>query len=200
MNEENELQEEQEEPKTEQEEQEEQEGQKEQEETDSDASDDSDSNELPVKSFEFSENSYNDLVEKVSKIDELKDVIARMRDAFHGRIGGLEENARSFSGFSNSAKEKLAEEYPELSEILFQKSEKVEQPGVIAPVEPDEFTVDQKFELRLLKRDHNDWEQVTKSDEFNGWLGARNEADKFNTSWDADYLSSVLSEYRNQKQ
>lgn len=139
--------------------------------------------------------------------------MSKLHDRFFGRAGELQQkidSIRAYSNISPKAKEKLSAEFPELAEMLFdnepipaQVPKQPEQPQIdVEEVVTKRLDETQKsFEKRLLKRDHPDWEQVINTAEFDSWKGTlpTPEFDKLNTSWDADYISGKLTEFKEWK-
>lgn len=129
-------------------------------------------------------------------------------DKVFGRLGDMQhklEQARTqAAGISPKAKARLQEEFPEFAAILFEGAADPVEPKLPIPttVPPGPDPALQE-ELRQTKRDmlalvHDDWEEVTASDEFAAWkesLGEE-EARKLDTSWDVRYTSKKLTEFK----
>jgi len=143
----------------------------------------------------------------------LEETIYKMRDTFHGRIGSIEDRIKKHAtALSPKAKENLTNDYPDLAKLLFGDSEEEhparpqsatdgEQPPArpqSATTEEPEFTTEQLVELRLLKRDHPDWEKVVHATEFVNFMKTQSKGDQyyFNNSWDADFVSSMISKFK----
>ncbi len=111
---------------------------------------------------------------------------------------------------------RLGEEFPELSKSLREDLEEVLSSGLVVegPEAPDltekfeSYTketlsqVDQRVEERLLRRDHKDWKDVVSSDDFKSWVTTvlpEAEAKMLDDSWDADFISTKLTEFKTWK-
>jgi len=145
---------------------------------------------------------------------ETKAEFAKLRDGLNGKVGGLQKKLESLNragGISIKAKERLATEFPELAELLFDGSEVAQEtpvPVVTTPQQPvinvDEVVqtrlteATRTFEAKLLKRDHPDYEKVVALDDFAAWratLPAETNAE-LDSSWDADFISGKLTEFK----
>jgi len=135
---------------------------------------------------------------------------AKLRDKVFGKVGELQQKIDSMktqsSGISPAARERLKADFPELAEMLFEGAEPVaEQQQVVAPVQtaaPTAEDGDRKIEVRLLTRDHRDWQQVVNSPEFAAWkTGVLKPEDSaiLDTSWDADYISGKITDFKTWK-
>lgn len=120
-----------------------------------------------------------------------------------GKVGELQQKIdaarQSTSGISPKARERLATDFPELAEMLFDKDAPPPEPYVPAPPAED---LEKKFELRLLKKEHKDWEQVVASTDFLGWKTSildKNEAAVLDDSWDADFVSAKITQFKEWK-
>ncbi|MFA5322907.1 MAG: hypothetical protein WC373_09565 [Smithella sp.] len=137
-------------------------------------------------------------------------------DRVFGTIGEVKQKLKDLevlkekaTGISPKARERLEKEFPELKSLLFDDEEEtlVVKDDVKAPPVTDEpvipvQTSEQSLEKRLLKRDHPDWEQVAYSPEFIAWTGKLppTEQETLRTSWDADFVSNKITEFKASKQ
>lgn len=145
--------------------------------------------------------------------DEERAERQRLHDRVFGTIGELKQkinNIKSSANLSPRAKERLAAEFPELAEMLFDATDTEQEPQ---PVQQQQQTQTQQqatpaedygkfIERRLLTKDHPDWEQVAQSPEFNAWKLAQpaEVAQALDTTWDSVYLSGKLTEFKQWKQ
>lgn len=159
----------------------------------------------------MTEDELKGLLAKVSSIDELS---AQVRKAF-GKYGELNQAIQALQQrpggggmkLTSGQLKRLSGEYPELAELLASDlSEALATGGGEAPqvdfsselakaVRP----IEQKFEQRLVKRDHPDCEQIFQSKDFRLWMEvALSPEDRvqLSASWDADYISGKLTEYK----
>lgn len=115
------------------------------------------------------------------------------------------------------ALKRVTEEFPELAKSLREDLQEVLNGGLVfeSPATTPDFTeqfktqrdqtlseVDKRVEQRLLRRDHRDWEQVVQSEDFKGWVTnvlPQAQAAQLNDSWDADFISEKLTEFKSWK-
>jgi hypothetical protein len=109
---------------------------------------------------------------------------------------------------SAKARERLQADFPELAEMLFDNDSSAndDQGGYEPPAQtfhpsnlPDVEEVKQTFERKLLNRDHPDWQTVVASEKFAAWKASElkpEEAAELDESWDADFVSSKIRDYK----
>jgi len=151
------------------------------------------------------------IAELLTVIEAQKTEQQKLRDKVFGKVGELQQKIDAVKpaagGLSPRAAERLKADFPELHEMLFGGDDGDEPaPAAIhapaqepAQVATDEFTPEQKMELRLLDRDHKDWRQVVHTPEFAAWkesVLAPDDAAALDTSWDADFFSAKLTEFK----
>lgn len=150
------------------------------------------------------------IADLLAVIEEQKTEQQKLRDKVFGKVGELQQKIDAVkpaaTGLSPKAAERLKADFPELHEMLFGGTEEAEAPAAVhapaqepAPAAPDEFTVEQKMELRLLDRDHKDWRQVVTSPEFEAWKGSvldPETAASLDETWNADLVSSTISQFK----
>lgn len=140
-------------------------------------------------------------------IEQQKQEAAKMRDTFFGKLGNLQQKIDSakgsVSGISPKARERLQADFPELAEMLFDGASDPEpvapEPFEYTPVEDRVEKVKQEFEMKLLARDHKDWDKVVGSQEFATWKD--NVLDpmaalELENSWDSDFVSGKITEFK----
>ena len=150
---------------------------------------------------------------------ESKAEISKMHDRVFGKIGDLQQRIdtiRATANISPKAKEKLAIEFPELAQMLFDdepiptqlpRQDVVAEP-VVPQVDVDELVskkldeTTKSFEKRILKRDHPDWEAQVETPEFATWresVLSPEDAATLSETWDADFISAKLTEFKEWK-
>lgn len=116
----------------------------------------------------------------------------------------------------------ISEEYPDLSGAMMKTLQKVlsktrgsaptqEEKPESVPFDPSQVEsivqqrlneevekINVKMELRDLTRAHPDWQKVRETKDFAAWRDAlpKSEAEEFNSSMDAGYVSSKLTEFK----
>jgi hypothetical protein len=109
---------------------------------------------------------------------------------------------------------RMTEEFPEMTKYLQDDLAEVlsQLGGAPAAIDADTITqalnprfeetlseVDKRVERRLLRRDHPDWDKVTKSPEFADWKAKvlpPEEAAVLDESWDADFIGGKLTDFK----
>ena len=157
---------------------------------------------------QITEDEYADLRQRASRVEELQAEQVKLRDTAFGKIGGIErrvqELASGGAGLSEADIAPFVEDFPELASVLG----KLRGPGsvniddaVAAKMQPMVSDLERKFEQRLLKREHPDWQQVTQAPEFGVWASSKptEYQQQLADSWDADFIASALSEFKQAK-
>jgi len=151
----------------------------------------------------------------IDKNSALEAQLTKVHDKAFGKIGELQqriEQQRNMAyGLSPKARERVAEEYPDLAEMLFggtedipeaQQAPQIDVESIVASrVKEKEQAFSERLEKRLLSKDHRDWQQVVSEPEFGQWAATLpvDEQQKLGASWDADYLSEKLTEYKDHR-
>jgi hypothetical protein len=151
-------------------------------------------------------------------INGIKAEHQRTIDKLFGKLGDvqhkLEQARKEASGISPKARERLFTEFPEFAEILFDGAKAPEltpdpAPSTMQmtapPVSDEPLAADdpvklrQDYEKKLLKKDHNDWELVVTSVEFDTFktkMLKPDEAAELDSSWDAELIGKRLTEFK----
>ena len=130
-----------------------------------------------------------------------------MRDTFFGKLGNLQQKIDSakgsVSGISPKARERLEADFPELADMLFDGVEEAEPvapaPYEYTPVEDTTEKIKQEYELKILARDHKDWDKVVGSQEFAHWKDTVLDpmtSIELDSSWDSDFVSGKITEFK----
>lgn len=146
-----------------------------------------------------------------ARAEQLEQQLAKVHDRAFGKIGELQQKIEALktktTGLSPRAKERLANEFPELAEMLFDddgdsaaQQQSVKQPESGQQLEQPDLReeLSREFEKKLLKREHKDWEQVVASGEFKTWLNTQpaDVQQTFVSTWDSTYVADKLTEYK----
>jgi hypothetical protein len=61
--------------------------------------------------------------------------------------------------------------------------------------------IENNFEMKLVAREHPDWESIAQSDDFNGWKNQlpADIQDRLDTTWDSGFISAAISAYKKDK-
>lgn len=155
------------------------------------------------------------MLAKLPKIDEVENMTTAELRKVHGKFGeinralqDLQKNAQNNKPSLNLSEAKfkrLAEEYPDLAELL---SEDFKELGVantqqsdgdfeqsVAAVKED---LSKQMQHNLLLIQHKDYPTVVASDEFKVWAQTLppEEQQELNNTWDAMYLGEKLSSFK----
>ena len=150
--------------------------------------------------------------------NKMKGDFGKNFDRVFGKIGEISQKLAELqnmraqaTSLSPKARERLRDEFPELETLLFDDDSKEEStpkgntPERVDQLPPqseqtieNKLSAEQLVERRLLKRDHPDWEQVVYSPDFVRWVDTLPAAEKeqLRSSWDADYVSQKLTEFK----
>ena len=156
--------------------------------------------------------------DKPLTIDDLRALIEEQKQSniqhttkLSGQIGELKQRQVQLeaakakaAGISPKAREKLADQFPELAAMLFDDEAgpaEITAPAA-APVhtpanaEPDADAIEEA--KALLTMDHPDWQTVTASPEYDAWLASLPAAvqKKVQTSYDPLFGSSMLTKFK----
>lgn len=165
-----------------------------------------------------------DLKAKAAEIDKLKEREQRI----YGTLGSLKQSIdqlRSQPRPSATAvqvtKEKFAKlstMFPEMAELLAEDLNGVLAGAGASPVDPSQFeqaldtklnerlyqsqqAMQQQFEAKVLSVMHPDWRQTVATPEFEKWKQALPEQTRvqLDNSWDAEFIGSKLTEFKDWK-
>lgn len=90
----------------------------------------------------------------------------------------------------------------DLSQIpLSQQSTGVDQTQIDYLLEARMAQLENNFEMKLVAREHPDWEQIAQSQDFDGWKSQlpADIQDKLNTTWDSGFISAAIGAYKRDK-
>jgi hypothetical protein len=146
------------------------------------------------------------------KYQHLHDKLFGKLGEYNQKIEEIRAAKNAVSGFSTKARERLADQFPELAELLFDGVEEPAAPAPAAQPAPTEFPAAPVIDPEQLKEDlrrerakervldvHEDYEQVAMSPEFLEWqlLALKpEEREELATSWDARLVIKKLTEYK----
>lgn len=163
----------------------------------------------------LTEEQVKELLLKAGQVDELS---GQLRKAFGrlGEVNGEIQQLRQRGGVKLSADKlkRLSAEYPELADALAEDLSGALEAG--APSGPafdvngfsnaveqrlsaQQQQMNQEIEKRLLTRAHRDWLDVVKSNDFQLWATQvlpKEESTKLAETWDADFISDKLTEFK----
>lgn len=137
----------------------------------------------------------------------LRDQAQRQFGTAFGKIGGIERTLQQLNSgaqvdISQEDIDALKDDFPPLAAALEKvrnlralPGAGVDQEQIASLVAEKVSAVEQKFELRLLAKDHPDWQQVDKDPAFAQWVSAQPDDFKQNLAQASQaYDSSVVSD------
>lgn len=153
-----------------------------------------------------------ELKARAALIDQIKAAQEQGFNKVFGHIGGLQRQLKGAAvgeklEVSDAEIEEIQADFPALGKALRHIVKLQGLPSAAAGVDDERVeavvtkrvtAAEQRFEQRLLKRDHPDWEQVVATDGFKAYAAALppDEQKQLATSWDADYISGHLSKFK----
>lgn len=162
----------------------------------------------PPKYAQITEDQFNDLMAKVSQIDEGK----RQIDTLSGHLGGMKQVVEGLKqqrkSLSAGQLKRVAAEFPELAEALQSDLSELAGGSGVDTAEIDkrvESVVESRvaakaveFETKILRFYHRDWDKVVVSQDFLTWKGQLPEAErtKLDNSNDGEYIADKLTEFK----
>lgn len=152
--------------------------------------------------------------ELVSTVDALK----QRESKIFGSMGALKQTIEALKSqpskqqsvqWSADKLKRMSAEFPELAAILAEDlngmtvssgSPDIEQ-LIDSRVKSSLDKSSQAYEAKLLTVQHRDWRQVVASDDFVGWKESLPPEEKaeLDSSWDAEFIGSKLSQYKDWK-
>lgn len=178
----------------------------------------------PQKLQTITEDQLKELLAKAAEVDKLKEREQRI----NGTLGSLKQSIdqlrnqpRPTATAIQVTKEKfakLSQMFPEMAEALASDLNGVLMGAGSAPVDPAQFeqvvesklnerlqqsqqAMQQQFESKVLTVMHPDWRQVVPSPEFQQWKQSLppEVVQELDNSWDAEFIGSKLSEFKDWK-
>lgn len=162
----------------------------------------------------YTQDQIKELLAKAAQVDKLQE----QQDRIFGAIGNLKQSYEHLknqprpTAMQVSKLQKLGSMFPEMAELLEQDLSGVAVGG--SSVDPDQVSqiveqqvqsrlqkVQEQTEVKLLTIMHPDWKSVAPSDEFSKWKQAQpaEVQAQLDDSWDAEFLGSKLSEFKDWK-
>lgn len=174
---------------------------------------------------QITEDQYQQLLAKATAIDEIKAAQEKQFGTAFGKIGGIERVINQLQAATQSGEvveiseddfEEMRAEFPELAAMQVRGLNKVlsklrgtgQAPAQFDPsqidgrvqeqLSPALQDIERRYETKLLRAYHRDWDEVVTSDAFKEWektLPAEDQA-KLASSTDAEYIASQLDRYK----
>jgi len=147
----------------------------------------------------ITEEEYAGMQARLARIDEIEANSRRSLDTAFGKIGGLERQlSTAGGGLDKEDVDQFREEFPELAVVLDKMVGTKQTFNADEAVRPAITALEQKLEMKALKRIHPDWQDVPKQPEFTAWVATKPTAfqQQLGSSWDSDFLAEALTEFK----
>lgn len=160
----------------------------------------------------FSEEQIRELFEQnnqrlFGKIGEINREVKRLEALAQSSAQPREAKAINVTAemFSNM-REEFGEDFAnalarDLSQIPLQQQGGIDQTQIDHILHQKVSQIENNFEMKLVTRDHPDWEAIAQSQDFTGWKNQlpADIQDKLNTTWDSGFISAAISAYKKDK-
>jgi hypothetical protein len=89
----------------------------------------------------------------------------------------------------------------DLSQIPLQQQGGIDQSQIDIILEQRVAQIENNFEMKLVAREHPDWESIAQSQDFTGWKNQlpADIQDRLDTTWDSGFISAAISAYKRDK-
>jgi len=153
-----------------------------------------------------------ELKARAALIDQIKAAQEQGFNKVFGHIGGLQRQLKGAAAgekleVSDDELKEIEADFPVLGKAVRHLVKLQGLPTAAAGVDDERVNAlvaerltatEQKFEKRLLARDHPDWEQVVATDGFRAYAASLKpeEQQQLATTWDADFIGGHLSKFK----
>ena len=164
----------------------------------------------------YTEEELKAILDKAKEVDSVKELAATETRKLYGRLGEFQSELKKLREGTTAGQpvkvtsdklKRLHSEYPEIAEMLAEDLSSVvlSQVSTSADMSQVEQLVNTKlgeatraYEMKLLKKDHPDWEQVVKSTEFGTWLASKPKEEQYRIrlSDDSEVAGEAISEFK----
>lgn len=160
----------------------------------------------------FSEEQVRELFEQnnqrlFGKIGEINREVKRLEALAQSSVQSREAQPINVTAemFSNM-REEFGEDFAnalarDLSQIPLSQQGVIDQTQIDYLLQQKVAQIENNFEMKLVSREHPDWEQIAQSQDFNGWKNQlpADIQDKLDTTWDSGFISAAISAYKRDK-
>jgi hypothetical protein len=160
----------------------------------------------------FSEEQIRELFEQnnqrlFGKIGEINREVKRLEalaqsSAQPREVQPIQVTAEMFSNMREEFGEDFANALArDLSQIPLQQQGGVDQSQIDIILEQRVAQIENNFEMKLVAREHPDWESIAQSQDFTGWKNQlpADIQDRLDTTWDSGFISAAISAYKRDK-
>jgi hypothetical protein len=134
---------------------------------------------------------------EVKRLEALAQSSAQPREA-----QPIQVTAEMFSNMREEFGEDFANALArDLSQIPLQQQGGVDQSQIDIILEQRVAQIENNFEMKLVAREHPDWESIAQSQDFTGWKNQlpADIQDRLDTTWDSGFISAAISAYKRDK-
>lgn len=160
----------------------------------------------------FSEEQVRELFEQnnqrlFGKIGEINREVKRLEALAQSSVQSREAQPINVTAemFSNM-REEFGEDFAnalarDLSQIPLSQQGGIDQTQIDYLLQQKVAQIENNFEMKLVTREHPDWEQIAQSQDFNGWKNQlpADIQDRLDTTWDSGFISAAISAYKRDK-
>ena len=160
----------------------------------------------------FSEEQVRELFEQnnqrlFGKIGEINREVKRLEALAQSSVQSREAQPINVTAemFSNM-REEFGEDFAnalarDLSQIPLSQQGGIDQTQIDYILQQKVAQIENNFEMKLVTREHPDWEQIAQSQDFNGWKTQlpADIQDRLDTTWDSGFISAAISAYKRDK-
>jgi hypothetical protein len=134
---------------------------------------------------------------EVKRLEALAQSSAQPREAHP-----IQVTAEMFSNMREEFGEDFANALArDLSQIPLQQQGGIDQSQIDIILEQRVAQIENNFEMKLVAREHPDWESIAQSQDFTGWKNQlpADIKDRLDTTWDSGFISAAISAYKRDK-
>lgn len=158
--------------------------------------------------------------------EQIRDLFDQNNQRLFGKIGEIIREVKRLDEFTKSSiqpreaqpiqvtpemfstmREEFGEDFAaalakDLSQIpLSQQANGIDQTQIDYLLEQRIAQIENNFEIKLVAREHPDWESIAQSQDFDGWKSQlpADIQDRLNTTWDSSFISAAISAYKRDK-
>ncbi|HBA09949.1 MAG TPA: hypothetical protein DCW48_10700 [Methylotenera mobilis] len=134
---------------------------------------------------------------EVKRLEALAQSSAQPREA-----QPIQVTAEMFSNMREEFGEDFANALArDLSQIPLQQQGGIDQSQIDIILEQRVAQIENNFEMKLVAREHPDWESIAQSQDFTGWKNQlpADIQDRLDTTWDSGFISAAISAYKRDK-
>jgi hypothetical protein len=114
----------------------------------------------------------------------------------------LQVTADMFSNMREEFGEDFADALArDLSQIPLHQQGGIDQNQIDYIVQQKVSQMENNFEMKMVTREHPDWDAIAQSQDFNGWKNQlpNDVQERLDTSWDSNFISAAISAYKRDK-